>query len=105
MTSLAHLQSDLTGYLLCSAEHGDGYLVAGFMGAQHVCEVVEVINLLLIKFNQDVTSFQSCLGGGAAVPHVRELHAMFYLGEIRNGTKIRTITTSAAYPRVGRFGH
>ncbi len=49
--SLSDFEYDLAGHLLALAQDGDRDVVAGFVGAQGIGKIIEVLNLLAIEFD------------------------------------------------------
>ncbi len=57
-------EKHLRFHRLAFSQHLDRYSIAGFVRPQRIGEIVEIIDLVAVEFNQDVAGFEAGLRGG-----------------------------------------
>lgn len=74
-----------------AAQNYDRNFVVRTFAAQHVGKVVEVLNVLPVKLNQDVARQETCFASRAVRTYIGELDPFAVLSKVGDGAKVRTI--------------
>src|SRR6266852_474050 len=76
------------------------------MRAQGVSEVVQVVDLLGVEFDQNVAGFEPGFSGRAGVAHIGKLHpTVLDLAEVGNGAEVGSVSAAPAGGGTGRLSH
>src|SRR5688572_13509991 len=78
------LQRNLHSHRFPVTHHRDIHRLSRFMGAQHVREVFQGLDIETAKSNQGISAFESGFGRRAVGPNIGKTHSLDLVSHIRN---------------------